>query len=318
MIRETFIGLCFAAVSLPSLAADSNPRRQDAPSELVDFFQAIDAGKIEVRFIPRDAAAANVLISNKTDQTLQVRLPDTFAALPVATARQAPGARHTLGAMQPAANPAAIQNPKPPAFPGLAALQQPANPVLGQLLGGQGFGNQGAGAGGGGGTQGVGGGFNQGQGQGQGNQGNFGFGGQRQGQGFGGFRIPPEKLRKLKVTTVCLEHGKPEPNAKVEYRIVPLAQFRDDDRIAALCRRLASGQTSQNTAQAAAWHLSNKLSWNDLSKLNRIESRYRGNIRQFTSSELGDAKRLVAHIEGTTADRYSEGTYSENEYRSED
>ena len=39
--------------------------------------------------------------------------------------------------------------------------------------------------------------------------------------GGGGFMsVAPEQVSKLKVTTVCLEHGKPDPNPKMAYKIV--------------------------------------------------------------------------------------------------
>jgi hypothetical protein len=43
----------------------------------------MDAGQIEVKFIPRDATQARVLIANRTDEPLDVQLPDVFAGVPV-------------------------------------------------------------------------------------------------------------------------------------------------------------------------------------------------------------------------------------------
>ena len=114
--------------------------------------------------------------------------------------------------------------------------------------------------------------------------------------GVGFMRIAPQKSRKLKATTVCLEFGKPEPNPRIKYRMIPIEQFTADVRVAALCKTLGEGGTPQNTAQAAAWHLTNHLSWERLAEINRVESRYFGNIRFFNAKELAAAKELVESI----------------------
>lgn len=235
---------------------------------IAELFAGIDADLIDVKFIAQDASKANVLLQNNTDRVLHIQLPNAFAAVPV-LAQFGPG-------------------------------------------GGQngGFDMFGQGGGGGGNTQGVGGGFNMGQGQGLGQGfGQQGFGqGQGQGFRFGGLmRIPPGKTRKLKATTVCLEHGKPEPNPRLAYRIIPIKQFTSDQRVADLCSKLAQGKVSQDVAQAAAWHLSNGLSWERLVGLNRIESPYLGKIPYFSAAELDKARKLVGSLTAKVAaeDRYA-------------
>lgn len=263
MKRETSLCLILA-VLLSSTDLLAEPRRPSLPSaDAVDLFRAMDAGQVDVRFIALDAAEANVLITNKTRRAVHVQLPDAIAAVP----------------------------------------------VLGQFD--QGFGQGPAGGGGGNNaTQGVGGAINGGGNQGFGNQGNgnqgfgnagFGMGGGgggRQGQGFGGgfMRIPPQSTRKLTATTVCLEHGKAEPNPRIKYRMIPIAEYTDDQRVAVVCQRLGKGDIQQNTAQAAAWHLANDLSWTELSKLNRVESKYLGHIRFFTQRELKAAQDAVSSV----------------------
>nr|MBC8356805.1 hypothetical protein [Planctomycetota bacterium] len=49
----------------------------------VGLFEAMDKGDIEVRFIPKDATEANVLIENKTDKPLTIKFPEVFAGVPV-------------------------------------------------------------------------------------------------------------------------------------------------------------------------------------------------------------------------------------------
>lgn len=58
-----------------------NPSAQSG--ETVEMFQAMADGRIEVKLIPKDATQATVLIKNKTDKPLSVKLPDVFAGVPV-------------------------------------------------------------------------------------------------------------------------------------------------------------------------------------------------------------------------------------------
>jgi hypothetical protein len=151
----------------------------------------------------------------------------------------------------------------------------------------QGFGGGGGGMGGGG----------MGGGGGQGGGGGFGGGGGGGGMGGGGaFRIEPERLQKVKVSLVCLEHGKPDPNPKMAYQIVPLEHFTSDPKIRLLCEALAADQITQNTAQAAAWHLMDNLSWSALAAKNRSESKYTGTVRWFSPMEIRMAMAVVTEV----------------------
>ena len=130
-------------------------------------------------------------------------------------------------------------------------------------------------------------------GGGMGGMGGGGMGGMG-GMGGGGFmRVAPEKMRKLAVRTVCLEHGKPDPNPKMAYKIVPIEQFTKKADVRVLCEALGYGQVTQNTAQAAAWHMMDGLTWGQLAAKNRVESKYLGNIRWFSQFELRTAMAVA-------------------------
>ncbi|HCK71991.1 MAG TPA: hypothetical protein DHW38_10480, partial [Planctomycetaceae bacterium] len=82
---------------------------------------------------------------------------------------------------------------------------------------------------------------------------------------MGGFQnIDPGKVNRFKCTTVCLEHGKKEPHARAKYDIVPLNQFTDDKNVAEICYMLGFSGINQNAAQAAAWHFTDEMSWEEL------------------------------------------------------
>lgn len=167
-------------------------------------------------------------------------------------------------------------------------------PVLAQfgMGGGMGGGNQGGFAAGGigGGPQTTGGGAG-----GLGGQGMNGMGGGGMGMGGGGaFSIPPERSRTFRVPTVCLEHGKPEPSSRMPYQFRRVESFSSDPKLNLVLESLGRGELSQKVAQAAAWHLSSGLSWEQLAS-QKID--HAGGIPDesyFSPAELVAAHRVVA------------------------
>lgn len=121
------------------------------------------------------------------------------------------------------------------------------------------------------------------------------------GMGGGMMRVAPEKTRKMSLNTVCLEHGKPDPNPRMAYTIVPLDRVVEDRRVHAVCEALGYNLVTQNTAQAAAWHFTDNMSWGELAQKNRVESKYTGNIRFFKPIELRTAAVLVAEAQRLAA-----------------
>lgn len=282
VIAIVFSSLLASAPSRLTLAVESVRATGNAipmQSEKIEFFAAIDSRSIEVTFIPSDSRRAKVIVKNLTDKPLSIVLPRSFAGVPV------------LGQL---------------GFPGGQGLGLPGGGNIGVGAGGPG-GQLGAGQGGA--SQALGGGFGQGQqigGNGLGPQGAIFGGGGNGGINAGGpgfFRVEPDKIRKLDVATVCLEHGKLDPNGRMPYRIVPLTYFTLDARINALCEQLAAGSITQNVAQAAAWNLANGLSWESLASKDRKVSKYTGREKYFSKAELALAKQLASHCSGFSHDR---------------
>ncbi len=245
ILKMRFAGVPFAALAAMTLlgvgvavAAESerkaSSRGGDVEVREVELFAAMEAGEIEVTLFAKDAKQGNVVIKNKTDKPLRIALPEAFAGVPALN--QAFGAGGLGGGL---------------AGGGLGA-------------GGLGAGGLGGGLGA---LQGLGGGFGGGLGGfGGGGFGGGGFGGLG-GGGFGGggfFNVGPEKTGKIKVTTVCLEHGKEDPNVRVPYTLVPLKSFKDDPQVYEICAMLGRGEIDQASAQAAAWHVTDKLSFEEL------------------------------------------------------
>ncbi len=187
----------------------------------------------------------------------------------------------------------------PAAFAGVPILAQGMMGGMGGGMGGMGGGMGGMGGGGGGGqAMGGGGGMGGvmgGMGGGMGGMGGGGMGG-------GMFTVNPGRVQKIALNTVCLEHGKPDPNPRMKYAIVPLEQVTKDPTVSLLCQALGNGQVAQNTAQAAAWNLMDGLAWEELAKKNRVESRYTGDIPYFTQLELRAAMAIVAEARRLAAE----------------
>jgi len=239
---------CLSLVSVTLLTGASNSRpitkpKFDPTAEIVGLFDGIEDKSLEANYIPKSSEGGNLLITNKTDKPLTVKMPKAFAAVHVLKQGENLGATGGGGGG-------------------------------GQSVGGGGGGFGGAGLGGGG-----------------------GFGGGGLGVGGGGvgfFSVPAEKTAKLKIKTVCLEHGKPEPRPKMDYKIVPLEEYTGDVRLQAFLEEFATSRrpVNQGAAQAAAWNLANDMSWKDLAnkKYKRIG---RPDDPYFSIRQLRAAQSLV-------------------------
>jgi hypothetical protein len=134
-----------------------------------------------------------------------------------------------------------------------------------------------------------------------GNSGNqsMGGGGGMMGGGMGGmgggmFNVPPEKIRQVKLPIVCLEHGKKDPKPTIPYELRPIDSFTKKPGVKELLQMLGSGQISQRAAQAAAWHLQDGLSWEELA--NKVGIQHINGAREpyFRPQELQAGMKLAA------------------------
>jgi len=132
--------------------------------------------------------------------------------------------------------------------------------------------------------------------------GGMGMGGGMGGMGMGMMNVPPEKVGKMKVTTVCLEHGKPEPRAAMKYEIKPIEEFTDRPAVHELCRMLGSGRISQRAAQVAAWHLNNDMSLQQLAA-KRIEYANGGGHPYFSPQEIRAGIQIIAMAQKMAEER---------------
>ena len=120
------------------------------------------------------------------------------------------------------------------------------------------------------------------------------------------FNVAPGKVGKIQVATVCLEHGKTGPNPRVPYEIRPIESFTQDQRVAEVCKMLGRGEVTQNAAQAAAWHFTDGLSWEQLAAKDRVKLSNGYTEKYFSPQELAVAMRVtleaVRRAEGKKSD----------------
>ncbi|MBL9082794.1 MAG: hypothetical protein JNK76_13355 [Planctomycetales bacterium] len=239
-------------------------RSLEAAEPAVDLHEAIAAGTVEAKVIARDAYHLRVFLKNPAKTPLTVEIPPVLAARPVLA--------QAVLAQQNFFNPGG----------------QNGSSIFGQ--GQQSNNNQ---------TQAVSGGapfmslsssMNS-SGQGPNNQ-----------PGGAVFAIPPESVREFRVGTVCVEHGKPNPRSIIKYELVRPEEVGVGPELQEVLIAARGGKLDRDVVQAAAWHLANDKTWDELGKMSTwVALNARAPI--FKSSELAAAKQLVAAAEKRVASR---------------
>ncbi|MCC7422170.1 MAG: hypothetical protein IT428_17980 [Planctomycetaceae bacterium] len=149
----------------------------------------------------------------------------------------------------------------------------------------------------------FGGGFGGG-GLGGGGFGGGGLGGGGFGGGGGFFSVPPEKTVRVPYTSVCLNHGKPEPRPKTPYKLIPVEEYTDNEALRELIRLVGTGKVESQSAQAAAWHLTDNMSWQELS--NKAIKHISGPAEPyFNRAQLVNAQSLISQAVANAKERAS-------------
>jgi len=241
-----------------------NPKFEPAAPQ-VDLFEAVDRGHVTVRLIPKSAKGGRVLIENKTDKPLTVKIPEAVAGVSI----------HSQIANVQGGN-------------------------QGQVL----FGLDKVGAGNEQGPQQLGGGIGPALGKDQPAGNNPGFG---PGQGIGGqgigqglFSVPAGTVISLQFNSVCLEHGKPEPTSNSKYTLIPVSRISRDPVLYQLLVVVGAGKVDKQAAQVAAWHLANRMSFQELSVVTNTTVGSLTQTPDFTLDQITKAEQLVARARERT------------------
>jgi len=116
------------------------------------------------------------------------------------------------------------------------------------------------------------------------------------------FAIPPESVREVRIKSVCVEHGKPEPNSRLKYELVEASRVGVGPELETLLAGYGRDELDAEAVQAATWHLANGKSWQELASMSRLAA---VNARSpiFSQRQLQTAKKLVAEAQRSIAGR---------------
>lgn len=255
------LAVCLAAAVAQAAKRPVRKPKYDPKVPAIDLFEAIDQGKIETTVVARNPHEATLSITNTSDAPVSVKMPPAVVAVHVL--KQFIGQGNGRGA-QGQGNGG-----------GAGGMAQSIGGGMQNMMGGQNGINNGMNGG-----NMLGNGFGNGVGNGMGN-------------GFGIFSVAPEKTVQVPLRTVCLSHGRPDPRPKMSYRLVKLEDYTHDAVLQETLKIFAAGSLDLPTAQAAAWHLTDNLSWDALR--NKQIDRLGGldPLPFFSEDELRAAEELI-------------------------
>jgi len=227
----------------------------------VDVFKARTSGEVTVQLIMASSKKGALLLRNNTKEPLNIAVPMVFAGLPVEGKQ-----REKLGAAE-------VELPQ--RFGGraaLAQLQPPGGPFNQAVIG------------------------NDTQDQAVGNGLPNNPGGNNPGPFAPGnpfnFNVGPGEATRIRLPAVCLEHGKDEPSPRVYYKLAPIQKTAKDPAVGELIAMLAQNEVNQRAAQAAVWHVTDRMTWQQLAR--KKAKHLDGSVSPyFTRPQLRDAVKAV-------------------------
>jgi hypothetical protein len=83
MARVPFLSACAALTLAASIAAAAEPASMASASSATDIFDAEAANLVTLRYIPNNSRSAQVIIVNRTNRPLTLRMPSSFVGVPV-------------------------------------------------------------------------------------------------------------------------------------------------------------------------------------------------------------------------------------------
>src|SRR4051812_31694282 len=77
------LALALSLLGQTANAKDTNSSKTSsakvtAPSTPIDFFEAVDSGRVNAKFIALNDHAAKLIVTNNTKQPVNLKLPDAF------------------------------------------------------------------------------------------------------------------------------------------------------------------------------------------------------------------------------------------------
>lgn len=108
--------------------------------------------------------------------------------------------------------------------------------------------------------------------------------------------VGPGRVVRKTLRSVCLEYGSPEPTPRDKYQLAPIEDVESNQLVSQLLHFLRPD--SQRVIQLAAWHLNNKMSWQQLAGI-RIPSLPGRPGGPFLRREVETAYRLVEWLKAS-------------------
>ena len=106
------------------------------------------------------------------------------------------------------------------------------------------------------------------------------------------FTIPAEKTVRLRLQSVCLEHGKPCPSSIKTYELRPIETQVQDKALVLLLTKFDPRYDDWEMMQAIAWHLSSHMDWRELANEKKHHIIADG-VPLFSTAQLLAAKKIV-------------------------
>jgi len=265
VVAWSLVGL---AVCSPVVRAGDKPIRKltfDESAPVVELFAGVEAKLLRVSMSPKSAQESLVFIKNLTDEPLTVSVPQAVVGVHILPQFQGNG----LGNIGQGNNLFNNTGNNANGQQNQGNQSGQSQSVGGQL---QPMGNQGQGF------------LNQNNGNGNGN------GNPLPGMNF--FSIPPEKTVQLKLRSVCLDYGKPDPYPGLKYELRSAESAISNPNLRMLLEGY-SPRVDGKAMQAAAWHLSNGLTWQQLATVPAIDAGVIVGGSMFSTATLRMAETLV-------------------------
>lgn len=108
--------------------------------------------------------------------------------------------------------------------------------------------------------------------------------------------LGPGRVVRKTLRSVCLEYGSPEPTSRDKYQLARIEDVESHPHVGRLLHFLRPD--SQRVIQLAAWHLNNKMSWQQLAGI-RIPSLPGRPGGPFLRREVETAYRLVEWLKAS-------------------
>lgn len=247
----------------------------DPKAPVVELFEGMEQDQLETRLVAQNAHSGRIFITNKTDKALTVAIPKGLVGVQVFP-QIGNGFGNQTGFGQSGFGQSGF---------GQNGLGNGAGQNgMAQSIGGNATGLTGSGF--------PGGGFPGG---------GFPGGGQNGYSAQGFFSIPPEKTVQIGLNSVCLNYGRREPNSGLKYQLVKAESVYTDPLLVQLLEEY-SPRMNRDVQQAAAWHLANGLSWEQIAQLS--DQKLPGvPIPLFTPQQIHAARGLVEQVKKAAADR---------------